>query len=754
MANSIEGALGANQVQGVSRLRGGASITYQPVQVAADNSKVNKLAQWSQNMQTLAKIGESAYMKYDANQKAKADERSNEIIRKFTPEQRRQAIKDGTLLYKDDPYAMQALKEKTGRNAAFLIDDDVSQKIQQGHFRTRQEMETYRQEQLTKGAKEYAEEFGIDQGDEFFQKGFNSDITQRNISLYGAHDNFMSERYKQGNTVQSKVELDSILSDPTVLRNQHAGAMFNGYIQTNLKSGAIYSDDQANTVIRQSLGDVVNREGGRAFLDSLENQKVTLNGTTSTYRQLLGDDAWTNLQTKASQSEYSLNAKRSENLQVSIGEAINQDDPAKGMEMLQVLKAENNKYQVGDEMTPQRQMLIQAETQLQDRVRQDTQQRNKQLVKAAQDDNKYLIMDQQFSKRLGGAYVPTDYKNMPANDATGEWSYQDAVNYANKKITQIDQMNIPDEQKDRMKMQYLRADADNGPFRQIFGTQVADAQKEWGAAVINGSLPTQGTPALDSLRRVMKADPSLIASLYPEQADLFNTMDMMDNMGVSPQVIIDADRQARTQTKDMRFESDKNWQDLKNNSKAPELSRIPTSLDGAARKIYDSTLMRTGNQDLAQQQTTKFLKENTVTFTADVDGDAIGVIPRNMLTVTSDPDSYKQGQEIIDRAAKQIAQANPWITNKQLTVYQQGKSIYLMDTTGQISVRYDQDTLQRVYADEQNRASQKATDEALKKANERAPIAQVGKAREVAAKRVRAKRASVPKFIYGRKEDE
>lgn len=143
-----------------------------------------------------------------------------------------------------------------------------------------------------------------------------------------------------------------------------------------------------------------------------------------------------------------------------------------------------------------------------------------------------------------------------------------------------------------------------------------------------------------------------------------------------------------------------------------------------------------------------------MTFTADVDGDAIGVIPRNMLTVTSDPDSYKQGQEIIDRAAKQIAQANPWITNKQLTVYQQGKSIYLMDTTGQISVRYDQDTLQRVYADEQNRASQKATDEALRKANERAPISQVGKAREAAAKRVRAKRASVPKFIYGRKEDE
>ncbi|WP_222114597.1 hypothetical protein, partial [Staphylococcus epidermidis] len=88
-------------------------------------------------------MGEAADA-YDKRQRDKADERSDEIIRKLTPEQRREAIKNGTLLYQDDPYGMEGLRFKTGRNAAFLIDDEVAQKVQSGEFRTRAEMEEYR----------------------------------------------------------------------------------------------------------------------------------------------------------------------------------------------------------------------------------------------------------------------------------------------------------------------------------------------------------------------------------------------------------------------------------------------------------------------------------------------------------------------------------------------------------------------------------------------------------------------------------
>ncbi|WP_206666513.1 hypothetical protein, partial [Xylella fastidiosa] len=80
---------------------------------------------------------------------------------------------------------------------------------------------------------------------------------------------------------------------------------------------------------------------------------------------------------------------------------------------------------------------------------------------------------------------------------------------------------------------------------------------------------------------------------------------------------------------------------------------------------------------MAMEQMTKFLKESTYTFTGDdVDGDTIGVIPKNMMQVNSDPKSWEQGRDILEEARKGIIASNQWITNKQLTMYSQGDSIY------------------------------------------------------------------------------
>ncbi|WP_222565490.1 hypothetical protein, partial [Streptococcus pyogenes] len=173
----------------------------------------------------------------------------------------------------------------------------------------------------------------------------------------------------------------------------------------------------------------------------------------------------------------------------------------------------------------------------------------------------------------------------------------------------------------------------------------------------------------------------------------------MDKQGIDPQVLIDSDRASRSKTKEMQYEDDKEWATLKNNSESPELKYMPASLDGYGRKIYDSVKYRTGSTEMASQQVDKFLKESTTTFTSDdVDGKSIGIIPKNVLTVTDDPTSWKQGKDILEQAKAGIIKANPWVTNSQLTMYQQGDSIWLMDTTGQIRIRYDHDLLRREYA--------------------------------------------------------
>jgi hypothetical protein len=702
----------------MSRLRGTGTVDYKAASVGVDPSYERK-SQLIDTVGKMAQVGADTYGKYKENQRAKADERSNEIIRKLTPEQRREAINNGTLLYQDDPYAMEALKLKTGRNAAYLVDDDVAQKVKNGEFRTREEMEQYRHNQLQEGAKSFAEQFGINETDEYFQKGFNSDITERNISLYGAHDSFLSEQAKKGAVINSRVELNSVLSDPATLRSPYAGEFFENYFKAGLTTGSIPSDDQAFSMVAQGLNDVVNKEGGAQFLQQIENRKITLHGREATYKDLMGNEQWNAMMIKAQHNEFQLNAKKTEGFKLNVNSALNQEDIGRGWEMLQGYKQELDKLQPGEEMTPERELLISAQAQMQDKFKQESSATAEALDKQQKTINKQSVIDAQFEKRLKGQYVSTSYSEMPTNENTGEFTHSDMVNYANKKLADIDNMDLTPAQKDKMKLDYIKADSEKGAFRSAVGELIGDAEKEWSAAVINGKMP-QDPVALNALRRMRNTDPELFAALYADKAEMFLTMDMMDNQGIDPQVLLDADKSRKGLTKEMQYEDDKAWSSLKNNSESPELSRMPATLDAGARKIYDSVKYRTGNADMAMQQVDKYLKENTTTFTSDnVDGDTIGVVTRNALRVTDDPDSWKQGKDILDESAKKLAETNPWITNKQLSIFERGGEVHMMDTTGQVHVVYDKELMTKMYQDNQRKLDEKARDEALKNANKR-----------------------------------
>lgn len=752
--SKIESALQAAQ-PGLSRLRGGAAgMGYRAATTQAEQPKSSLL----DTIGRFAQAGADMYTAKEQRARDLADERSNEIIRKLTPEQRREALNNGTLLYQDDPYAMEALRVKTGRNAAYLVDDDVMQKVREGVFRTREEMEEYRHSRLQEGAKAYAEQFGIDPEDVDYQRGFNGDITERNISLYGAHDNFLSQQAQKGAVINSRVELNGVLQDPDMLRRPDSADFFENYISNGLVTGAIPSDAQATQLISQAFSDASSRAGGADFLMRVGDKKVTLNGATTTYKELMGEEQWNALMVTAQRAQYDNDAKLNEKFQLDVNSALFMDDPRVGWEKLQGIKAELDKHQPGEQMTPQRATLIEAQKQLRAKMVEWAKNEAKALDEAQKADNKFRVIDAQYQKRINGEWVSTDFKDMPTNDNTGEFKHSDMVNYANKKLADIDAMDIPDGAKDRLKLQYLQSDSKDGPFRTAIGTMVQDAAQEWSSSVMNGKLADK-TPAMDALRRIRNADPYLIASLYPEQAELFLTMDLADRQGVDVQELIDADRQMATRSKEQRFEDDRAFEQALNDSKVPEIANMPTELRGLARKIYDSVKYRTNNVDMAMTEMQKFLKESTTTFNDDSsDGDGvIGVIPRNYLQVTDDPKSWKHGKDIIDAALKGIIAANPSMASGKMTVSVIGKSIYIMPTTGTgPRVRYDKEMLSKVWKDTQERlateAVEKARDTAIKDATKRAPIVAAKKAREAAAKRVREKRKQTPKFIYGRKE--
>lgn len=719
MASNVENALN-NRVMGRGRGPGKTiSVDYQAASVQAPQGNSGLAAAFTNFVQA----GTGLYKQFSEDQKSKADERSNEIIRKLTPQQRRDAIQNGTLLYQDDPYAMEALRLKTGRNAAYAVDDEINTKIQNGEFRTRGDMEEYRHQRLQDAAKSYAEEAGINPADEQFQKGFNADITDRNIALYGSFNKYFSKQSEETAMLNTRIEMNSFLNDGDLMRSPQSGKAFMSYLREGLTSAAIPSDQRAREVITQTVRDAIQKSGGSSFLQQVRNERITLNGVDASVEEIVGPDVFNAAMVEAQGTEYKMVAKYQEDLSLGVQSAILQDDPTIGLAQIQKLKEQNNLLQPGEELTPQRQMLIQAEASILEAVKRKSAAQAEANTKLIQQQNKQLVIDDVYNRRLAGENVSTNYEDLPVNTSTGEFKRSDMNNYAMAKLQQIDQLDIPEAAKDAQKVALLRADTNNGPFRNAFQTLTQDAAGEWQAAVIRGQYDADKMKRFESLRKAYTQDPSSFAALYPDQATLFTTFDQMDKMGLDPQTMIEADKQAASQSREMRIESDKAWQELKNDSKNEQLSRLPTSMDASARKVWDSWYYRTGNADAATQNTQKWLNENTVTFTSDgQDGKSIGMVPKHQLMVGDNPESWQVGRDIIDTARQQLIKTNPWVVNSQLSVVEQNGSVFLQDATGTIRIRYDKELVGKLYREQQQKAQDAAYAAAEKKANQRARI--------------------------------
>ena len=719
--SKVSEALGSFQAPEIERLRDTGRLDVDSPKPML-NPEYGRKSRLYDNINKFLPAVAGAIEQREAKKKSTADERSNEIIRSLTPEQRRAAVEGGYLLYQDDPYAMEALKVKTGRNAAFLVDDDVAQKIKEGTFRSREEMEQYRHSRMQEGMKSYAEQFGISTTDVDFQRGFNSDITERNISLYGAHDNFVSEQAKKGALVNGRVEINSALNDPQLLRSADSGEFFEKYFSNGLITGSIPSDDQAVSMIAQSLSDVTQKSGGSTFLENLQDRKITLHGTTSTFKELMGEEQWNNLMITAQHSEFKLNAKRNEAFKLQVNSALNQDDLTAGWEQLQSIKHDLSKVQAGEQMTPEREMLIAAEQQMQDAFKRQSEETAKALDKQQKTINKTAVIEGQFRKRISGDYVSTDYKQLPTNENTGDFSKEDMVNYANNKLAEIDAMQIPQPQKDKMKLDYLRADSDGGSFRAAVGTMVSDASQEWQAAIINGELTK--TDAMDKLREIRNADPQLIAALYPENADLFMKMDMIDKMGINVDRLVKAEQSRKAMSKEQQYEATRSFEAALNNSAAPEISMMPAEMREVARAVFDAWVFENGNDSEAMTQVTKYLQESTKTFTssrASGKAQAVGVVPNSMLQVTSDPRSAEQGKEILDNIISKRIEMNPWVYNQQVSVGTHGGNIVITDATGDDVVRMvlSPEELRGEYDYMMQQQLENRWDDAMSKANKR-----------------------------------
>lgn len=682
MADPISNALRGVQAFGQQELKSKGPIKAVGPAVHEAPQGDNGLAR---AMRGFMQTGADAYNAVREQQKSRAEERSNEIIRKMTPEQRRQAIADGTLLYKDDKDAMVLLRQKTGRNAAYGVDADIQQKVQAGQFRTRKELDEYRQQRLADRAKSYAMDAGIDPEDVDYQRGFNADIVQRNASLYDLHGQFLSKNLEAQASIESRNDLDPIMSDPSILGASGSGNLVASYIRNGLTSGEIPTDRQAIDAITMVAQDAIARDGGEFFLKDFKQQKIKVNGAETTIENLLGPEVYQNLEVKAATKAYERNNARNETFQLGIANALAQSDPATGWQLLQKLEQDNNWIQVGDQVTPQRQQLTQAKAQMIEAVKRNSANGQAALVKAAQADNRQRVIEEAFEKRMADGNISVDPKFLPVDENTGEFKDSDMATFAHNKLNQIDGMNISDAEKDAKKMAYLKADYRGGPFQAAFGTLTQDAQQEWTAAILQGNA--SGLKRFTELQRVYAANPSLMSQLYPEQAGLMEKMRLMGENGLDPQILIDAERN-KPKTEDERRFREEQWASIKNDSATADvLKYIPGSMEEMARAVFDANTTLTGDSSAASKAVTDFLKKNTVSFTNDNGWTSAnsfhGMLSKSDLQV--DPNnlaSWQAGEQLIKETMADLQKDSVWGASG-LSVSSRNGTIIIQNLTGQ-----------------------------------------------------------------------
>jgi hypothetical protein len=716
----ISQAVDGQERSGVEKLRDTGRLGYQAASFKAGS-------QGSGVGEALLSFGNSAarlYSNYSEVNKSHADERSNEIIRKLTPEQRRAAVAGGTLLYQDDPDAMEALRFKSGRNAAFEVESEVKQKIADGSFKTQQELSDYRGTRLEDKSKAYAESVGIDSTDQSYQRGFNADIVQRNAAIYDDHAKKLSEQTQAIAQMETVSDLGSMFSDEGFLRGQDAPSEFANYFTASLAKGSIPTEGMAVSALQDSLAKNAAQPGADVFFKGIGDQEVTLYGKQMKIRDIVGPEVLENYQVKSGEAAFKRNREMTQQFTFGIQDALAQSDPHVGLSKLAQLQGGVYKVQDTSVVTSQTEALNSARGRLLTQIGADSVKRVKDMDKQVKSDNKALVFETKYAQRELGDNVSTDWRTFETNTDTGEFKEEDAANFAIKKMAEIDRMSLPAEEKDRLKLSKLRADYAEGPFRKHFQTLTSDAVNQFNGLVAAESAEVNDstTSRIREFQRIYQSDPATIASLYPEQAALAERVTLLDKSGIGLETMVDAERRKKGLTREEQIMQEQKWGNLLTSSSS-SLPYLPAPLRNAARTLYDSEIFRTGDETSAMGAVNDWLSKSTVPFSADSGGQkrSVGAVQKRTLMVDpQNAESWAAGRDIVHHMVREIAKSKPWINEGDITITETPNGIVLNDAVSSLNIPpITPQYLRQYYVLQQQAAQQEAGARKEQKAGEK-----------------------------------
>jgi hypothetical protein len=681
--NSIGDAVESQGRSGVERLRETGRLQYRAVkpQAAQQNNSLSD---------ALKNFGNSAvelYGTHRAIQKTKADERSNEIIRKLSPEQRREATANNTLLYQDDPDAMTALRFKSGRNAAFEVENEIKERISLGKFKTQEELSEYRRERMEQKAIAYADAAGIAAGDEDYQRGFNDSIADRDNTIFDVFAQQKSAETQAMAEMEATSDLGSMFNDEQFLTSETGTQDFVDYINYNLSTGSIPTTEMAIGVLGRSLSDNSTQPGADVFMKNVGEREVMIRGQAVKVRDLVGPEVLEGYQVKAAEATFKRNRVATQEFTFGIQDATHQTDPNVGLQQLQGLQEALYKRQPGGMVTAQSQALDSARAALLGRISAESAKSVQLMDETRQGDNRAALFEHKYTQRIAGNTVSTDWKTFESDEQTGEFSREDASNFAINKMAEIDRMTISPQDKDKLRLQYLRADvSEDGPFRTHFSTLTTEAANQFNGLVVaeTAEVNEDSLNRVREFQRIYETDPATVGALYPEQVALVERISLMERSGIGIETLIDAERRQKDLTKEETALQETKWANLLNGSDAA-VPYLPAPLKTAARTLFMSELYRTGDESAAKNTVNSWLDKTTVRF--GTSKNTRGAVQKRTLMVDpQDPTSWKAGEAMIQRVISEVAAAKPWVNAEDITITETPSGIYLTDPMSSLNI--------------------------------------------------------------------
>lgn len=624
---------------------------------------------------------------YIDERKRVAEERKNEILlKKLPPNELGKLRQEGILLYQDDKYAMRALDQALGRQEAYNIDATVQQRVQNGDYNTREDMERDRATLMENSRRQMALAYGMpEEGTEFFTKGYADNMTERNMSLYTAFSKKMDDTMRTESRTVVRNEVEAVAVSP-----QTSGSDIVTVVNGHRAKGLIRNDVEYLDHLNKALASASSTKGGDAKVQAMLDSEITLsNGTTTTLRAQLGEDAAKSMELKASEAKYKYDLADEDGFQDKLETAkrtdlTQPDGPTTALNRLDAMEAERVKVEGSDNNTRRAQEIRRAREELTVQIQKTNEKVAKEQKKKTQSDLRMREIHKRVQDGESGQAVPFDIKSYTETPETGAYEAEDYQRYYDWRMDKI--MNDPNlsgsqKQSESMKLGKLLKSQDEAGFGARYKAQVESINNELANAArqIEDGQPLPDMPYLNNAMAMYKSDPAGFLSTYGEDADFALTIQAMADNSISPDLLIKGKANLARMTKEQRTLSDQQF--TTTFQKQATFTRLPQSSQLQYRNWYASMEGLTDSQRI--KAITNHVEANYTEFKTG--GRILGAIPKNFLQLdTTNPKGEEEGMETLQHFVKESKLNEDSISG--MTVVRNGKAIQIQTTYGTVHI--------------------------------------------------------------------